>query len=40
MRIFEVVYTDGARHIICAESKSDAQRRHPLAWLVYEVWIK
>lgn len=40
MRMFEVIYATGEKHIVFAKHRADAQSKHPLAWLVYEVIIK
>lgn len=40
MRMFEVIYVTGDKHIVFADRRSDVQYKHPLAWLVYEVIIK
>jgi hypothetical protein len=39
MRIFEVVYASGEKHIVFAKCRADAFAKHPIAWLVYEVSI-
>lgn len=40
MKIFEVIYEDGLKYIIFANSKADAWKQHPMAWLVNEVIVK
>lgn len=40
MKMFEVVYVTGEKHIVFANRRADVQSKHPLAWLVYEVIIK
>ncbi len=40
MRIFEVVYETGERHIVLANCRADAGAKHPLAWRIYEVVVK